>query len=138
MKVQNEIQNMHWHNTQVSILVVITYKYDPSYDHILQKSKLFKEIHYLISDDKEHDTLYVQHCFMFFWEHTKQLGCFPLEHFIWSEDCSDQSKSSRAWIFVGQYPSLTSYVALPSGCQMTWNFFASGHGKGEVDGARTL
>jgi hypothetical protein len=48
MKVQNEIQNMHWHNTQANILVVITYKYNPSYDPTLQKSKLFKEIHYFI------------------------------------------------------------------------------------------
>jgi len=24
------------------------------------------------------------------------------------------------------------------GCQMIWNFFATGHGKGEVNGARAL
>jgi hypothetical protein len=138
MKIQNEIQNMHWLNTHVSILVVITYKYNPSYDPILEKSKLLKEVHYFISDDKEHDMLYVQHCFMFFWEHTKQLGCFPLEHFIWSDGCSSQFKSSRAWFFVGRYPSLTSCAALLSCSQMTWNFFASGHGKGEMDVVRTF
>jgi len=27
---------------------------------------------------------------------------------------------------------------LPKGCQMFWNYFASGHGKGEVDGADAL
>jgi hypothetical protein len=27
---------------------------------------------------------------------------------------------------------------LPNGCEMVWNFFAIGHGKGEVDGARVL
>jgi len=27
---------------------------------------------------------------------------------------------------------------LPEGCQMSCNYFASGHGKGEVDGASAL
>jgi hypothetical protein len=27
---------------------------------------------------------------------------------------------------------------LPLGCQIVWNYFAMGHGKGEVDGAGVL
>jgi hypothetical protein len=27
---------------------------------------------------------------------------------------------------------------LPFGCQMIWNYFSTGHGKGEVDGASAL
>jgi hypothetical protein len=27
---------------------------------------------------------------------------------------------------------------LPNGCEMVWIFFATSHGKGEVDGARAL
>ncbi len=45
-------------------------------------SRLIKEVHYFISDDKEHDTLYVQHCFMLLWEHMKQLGYFPFQHIV--------------------------------------------------------
>jgi len=40
--------------------------------------------------------------------------------------------------FVGRYPSLTSCATLLLSCQMIWNFFASSHRKGEVDGARLL
>lgn len=29
-------------------------------------------------------------------------------------------------------------VSISFGCQIVWNYFAIGHGKGEVDGARTL
>jgi len=75
---------------------------------------------------------------MLLWEHTKQLGCFPFQHFIWLDGCSTQFKSSRTQFFVGRYPSLTSCVAQPLSCQMTWNFFAYSHRKGEVDGAKTL
>jgi hypothetical protein len=31
MKVQNKIQNMPRHNMQIGILVMITYKYNPTY-----------------------------------------------------------------------------------------------------------
>jgi hypothetical protein len=65
---------------------------------------------------------------VFLWDDTKQLGCFPLEHFIWLYGFSSQFKSSRTWFFVGQYPSLTSCVALLPSCQMTWNFFAFSQG----------
>jgi hypothetical protein len=75
---------------------------------------------------------------MLLWEHTKQLGCFPLQHVVWSNGFFTQFKSSRAWFFVGRYPSMTSFVALPLGCQMTWNYFAFCHGKGEVDGVGAL
>jgi hypothetical protein len=33
---------------------------------------------------------------------------------------------------------LTTSTSLTSGCQMSWNYFGSGHGKGEVDGASAL
>ncbi len=116
-------------------MVVITYRCNLAYNPCVQMSRLIKEVHYFTSDDKEHDSLYVQHCFMLFWEHMKQLGYFPFQHIVWSDGCSSQFKSSRAWFFVAQYPSLTSCVALPSSCSLTWNYFASGDGKGEVDGS---
>jgi hypothetical protein len=33
---------------------------------------------------------------------------------------------------------LTICEELPFGCQMNWNYFANGHGKGEVDGVGAL
>jgi hypothetical protein len=39
---------------------------------------------------------------------------------------------------VSRYPSLTRSLDLINGCQMCWNYFGSGHGKGEVDDAGAL
>jgi hypothetical protein len=65
LKIQNEIQGMHWHNFQMSILVHISYLRNPTPDPIDAESKIIKEVHYFIFDDTSHDTLYVQHAFMF-------------------------------------------------------------------------
>jgi len=35
---------------------------------------------------------------------------------------------------LGRYHQLIISEQLPLGCQMLWNYFAIGHGKGEVDG----
>ena len=71
LKVQNEIQSMHWHNEQVTILVHITYRLNPEWCMENEEPFLLKEIHYYVSDDKIHDSLYVQHAFMLNWEHMK-------------------------------------------------------------------
>jgi hypothetical protein len=81
-------------------MVVITYRYNPTYNPCVQMSRLIKEVDYFISDDKDNDTLHVQHCFMLLWEHMKQLGYFPFQHIVLSDGCSNQFKSSRAWFFV--------------------------------------
>ena len=39
---------------------------------------------------------------------------------------------------MARYPSLTCFAGLPQGCNLTWNFFAFGHGKGKVDSAGEL
>jgi hypothetical protein len=57
---------------------------------------------------------------------------------VWSNGCSGQFKSSRAWYFISRYPQITMYQELEGGMSMTWNYFASGHGKGEVDGCGAL
>ena len=45
---------------------------------------------------------------------------------------SGQFKGARCMYFVSRYPSLTG------GCEMEWNFFGTGHGKGEWDGAGAI
>jgi hypothetical protein len=60
---------MHWHNFQVSILVRITYNRNPEYDILDSNSLPFlKEVHYYVSNDTHHDSLFVQHAFMLHWE----------------------------------------------------------------------
>lgn len=138
MKIQNEIQSMHWRTEQVSILVHITFRLNPDWTFSNGEPCVLKEVHYYISDDKQHDSLYVQHAFMLHWEYLKLEGIHPTNHIVWSDGCSGQFKSARAWYFVSRFPSLTVDSNLPEGCQMCWNYFASGHGKGEVDGAGVL
>ena len=56
-------------------------------------------------------------------------GYAPKCHFVWSDGCASQFKSSKPWYFVSQYPAMTN------GCEMLWSFFGSAHGKGPHDGA---
>ena len=55
-KEQNEVQTMHWYSDQVTIFVHITY--------VRVAAVVNKFYHFYIYDDKNHDTLFVQHCFM--------------------------------------------------------------------------
>ena len=68
----------------------------------------------------------------------KDQGRFHVHHMVWSDGAASQFKSTRAWYFVARYLSLTCFVGLPYGCDLYWNFFASRHEKGEVDGVGTL
>jgi hypothetical protein len=138
LKIQNEIQSMHWHNEQISILVHITYRLNPNWNSENEELFLVKEIHYYLSDDRTHDSLFVQHYFLLNWNHVNSQGFKPKNHIVWSDSCSGQFKSARAWFFVSRYPSLTRSSDLIDGCQMCWNYFGSGHGKGEVDGVGAL
>ncbi len=57
---------------------------------------------------------------------------------VWSDGCFAQFKCARAWYFVARYPRLTVCEERLEGVNMCWNYFASGHGKGEVDNACAL
>ncbi len=55
-KHPNEIQEQHWFNFQLSILVHITYQVKPAWDPLDQDSLwLITEYHYYISNDHKHD-----------------------------------------------------------------------------------
>jgi hypothetical protein len=88
LKVQNEIQSMHWHNDEITILVHITYRPNPAWRIENEEPLLLKEIHYYISDDKTHDSLYVQKCFILNWEHVRSQGFSPSNHIVWFDGCS--------------------------------------------------
>jgi hypothetical protein len=63
-QIDNEIQSMHPHLFQVTILVHIMYHVNPNYSEINIEPRVIKESHFYVSDDKEHDTLFVQHCLL--------------------------------------------------------------------------
>ncbi len=98
----NEIQKMHWHSFQISILVHICYKWNPNFvaNPNCGEKKLLTKYHYYISDDNEHDTLFVQHCFQLHWSHLTIGGFYFNEHFVWSDGCMVQFKSRLAWYHV--------------------------------------
>ena len=76
---------------------------------------MIKEYHFYISDDRAHDTHFLQHCIeIFFYDSLKSRNVKFNEHWIWLDGCAGQFKYSRSFF-----------------C----NFFETGHGKGEHDGA---
>jgi hypothetical protein len=102
-KGQNEIQSMHWYNFQLTILVHITYSVNPEYNRLDPQSKrLLTAYHYYISDDRVHDSLFVQHCLMKHWEQLKLGGKNPARHIVWSDGCAAQFKGATAWFFVSR------------------------------------
>jgi hypothetical protein len=96
---------MHWHSIQLTILVHICYRWNPNY--ITSKNYgeifLFIEYHYYISDDMEHDTLFVQHCFEFHWTHLTMHEIYPNEHLVWSNGYGAQFKLRHIWFHVATY-----------------------------------
>ena len=128
-EIQNEVQSMHWHSYQVSILVHITFRHNPDLDPYNEDTFILTEYHFYITDDKHHDSEFVQHCFGLHWDHMKRNGFEPKQHWVWSDGCASQFKSKKPFYFISCYPNMTN------GCSMLWNFFGSGHGKGPHDGA---
>ena len=128
-EVQNEVQSMHWHSYQISILVHITYVRNPHPDTEDESTRNITSYHFYISDDMLHDSYFVQHCLLLHWESVVQGGFTPKHHWIWSDGCANQFKSRVPWYFVARYPEITR------GCTCMWSFFGTGHGKGPHDGA---
>ena len=90
---------------------------------------VIKEAHFYISDDSDHDTLFVQHSFNIFLDSLiKDRGANFKEHWVWSDGCAGQFKSARSFFWLCR---LHRNIKI----RHTWSFFESGHGKGEHDGA---
>ena len=120
---------MHWHSYQVTILVHISFMRNLNPDPNDDSSKTLVKYHFYISDDRKHDSYFVQHCLMLHWDSLEESGFKPKNHWIWSDGCALQFKSQIPWYFVSRYPELTG------GCICVWSFFGLGHGKGLHDGA---
>ena len=128
-EVQNEVQSMHWFSYQITILVHITWVRNPAPDPTDESTKNIMQYHFYISDDRKHDSYFVQHCLQLHWDSVVESGFTPKNHWIWSDGCAGQFKSRIPWYFVSRYPEITN------GCNCMWSFFGSGHGKGPHDGA---
>jgi hypothetical protein len=81
----------------------------------LQRSRIIKEVHYYINDDKIHDSLFVQHCFALNWGYLKSKGCSPKYHVVWNDGCFAQFGCAKPSYFVVWYPSLTNCEDMPKG-----------------------
>jgi hypothetical protein len=94
----------------------------------IDEGNIIKKTHFYVLDDKDHDMLFVQHCFMKHWQWLSNQGIRPAQHWVWLNGCIGQFKGSRAIYFVCTYPRFTD------GCKMNWSFFGTRHEKGEWDG----
>ena len=88
---------------------------------------VIKEYHFYISDDRTHDTHYVQHCFDIIYGSLKKCGVVMNEHWIWSEGCVGKFKSSRSFFSLCLLHKKTNI-------KHCWNVFETDDGKGEHDG----
>ena len=101
-EAQNEIQSMYYHSDQISILVQVTYCADVQDDVLEEGVQLRRETHFYISDDKSHDTFFVQHCLMLHWRWMQSKGFSPETHYVFSDGCAAQFKSAKAMYFVAR------------------------------------
>jgi len=76
-------------------------------------------------------TSMILNCFGLHWRYILD-GLSPRWHYVWSNGCANQFKSSKPLYFVSRYPNMTS------GCKMMWSFFKNGHGKGPHDGVGVI
>lgn len=70
----------------------------------------------------------MEHCFKKFFGYFENRGIKIEKHFVWSEGCATQFKSSRPFYALCRYHQNQKIHV--------WSFFESGHGKGEHDSAR--
>lgn len=65
-QIQNEVQSMYFFSSSITILVHISMQREASQDG--EEGLIKKTTHYYLSDDKQHDSLFVQHCLMLHWK----------------------------------------------------------------------
>lgn len=118
-EVQSEVQSMHWFSYQVSIMVHICFRHNLEADSYDEDTWLLTEYHFYVTDDPMHNSEMVQYCFKLHWDYMVKEKYAPKRHFVWSDGCAAQFKSSKHWYFVSKYPNTTG------GCKMLWSFFGT-------------
>lgn len=66
LQVQDEIKSMHWHSDQITLLVHITLRHKQldidGVESTEENRQIAQKTIFYISDDRQHDTLFVRHC----------------------------------------------------------------------------
>ena len=60
--------------------------------------EVIKEYHFYISDDRTHDTCFVQHCFGMLYKELSRRKINFKEHWVWSDGCAGQFKSACSFL----------------------------------------
>ncbi len=130
---------MHWFSFQIIVLVHITYRHILEYDLAIDESRILKEVHYCISNERKSMIPYLSNTL------SSQIGSFEsLKGVNLSTMLSRvmvvlvSLKVLKLITFWGGTITLIVNAQFPLGCQILWNYFATRHGKGEVDGAGAL
>lgn len=89
---QIEIESYYYHSDQVSILVHVLYIHAQlnidGRDSTDESRDVIKEYHFYINDDRENETLFLQHYFDLIYESSKRNGTSFRKHYIWSYGCA--------------------------------------------------
>ncbi len=109
---QNEIQSAHWSRTQLSLFTA----------HVWAQSSTYPIV--IISDDPSHNKYTVAKCLEHILTHLKILLPSLKEVAVFSDGSACQFK--QRYLFKN-----LSHLAKDFGLELSWNFFASYHGKGK-------
>jgi len=70
--IQNEVQSLYYFSISATILVHITMW--------RERDDIMKQTHFDISNNKDHDSTFVQHCFLLYWNCLVDSRFTPEEH----------------------------------------------------------
>lgn len=109
---QDEIQSMHWHSDQITLLVHITLRHKQldidGVESTEEDRQIARETIFYVSDDRQHDTLFVRHCLVK--QHAAELkerGVQIDTQRVFTDGAASQFKSRKSFGFTAQFPSLT-------------------------------
>jgi hypothetical protein len=83
-EIPNEMQSMHWHNYQITILVHICWMQKLNTNHDDLNSCILMKYHFYILDAKSHDNYFFQNCLVLHWQDMVDNGFCPKQHGNWS------------------------------------------------------
>ena len=104
---QKEIQSDYYFSKQVTIMVHVCYRHAQldldGVQSTLEERVIKKEYHFYISDYKEHEIHYVEHCFNMLFSYLKERNINVDKRYVWSDGCVTQFKSSRPFYVLCRY-----------------------------------
>jgi hypothetical protein len=77
----------HWYSYQINILVLICFHHNPKYDTYDEETRTLTQYHFYVSNDRKHDSEFVEHYFKLHWQHMVEQRYAPKWHFVWLDGC---------------------------------------------------